>query len=89
MTLQEGQSIRYIESYIPSWLARDAGYLEGFKQRLEALMQMQDYDIIHLGEPKVIDTYACPPAPGMCTMRVEAVVSEFDCVLPMSEEEDE
>lgn len=85
----EDQSLYFLETFVPVWLTNDPGYQSAFQDRLRSLMEMREYTVDYISTPVITNTPDCPPAPGMCTMRVEAVVSEFDCVLPMSEEEDE
>jgi hypothetical protein len=77
-------SLYFREAYVPEYLAHSESYMYAFRDRLKSLMEMQDYSIVQLGEPFILSTPDCPPAPGMVTVRVEAVVREFDSVIPMS-----
>lgn len=83
------QSLYYLESFIPSWLVRDASYIEAYRDRIQALMEMQDYEVDEITMPSVIETPNCPTVPGMCVLRVEALVREYDIEVPMDEDADE
>ncbi len=73
------------ESYVPEYLTKSESYMFAFQDRLRALMEMQDFTILELGEPYILATPDCQPAPGMVTVRVEALVREFDGEVPMDD----
>jgi hypothetical protein len=83
------QSLYYLESFVPSWLTQDAGYVAAFKTRLKDLMEMQEFAVDEIDEPFVKKTPDCPSMPGMCVFRVEATVREYDVDVPDEDEEDE
>jgi hypothetical protein len=83
---ESAPTLYYAESYIPAWLAHDRGYTAALKYRIESMMKMEDFNVKEIGEPFIMPTPDCEPAPGMVTIRVEAIVTEFDCEVPMDDE---
>lgn len=83
------QSLYCLESFVPSWLIRDAGYIEAYRDRIRALMEMQDYAVDEITMPFVVETPDCPAVPGMCVFRVEAIVREYDVEVPMDDDGDD
>lgn len=81
------QSIYYIDSYVPSYLASDNAYGQALRDRIQALMEMQEWSVIEINGPRILQTPDCPPPPGMVTVRVGALVSEFDTEIVMGGDE--
>lgn len=76
----------FIESYIPHWLTRDDAYKQALVNRLEKLMDMQDFTAVSDVELFLVDSPDCPPEPGMVTIRAEVRVKEFDIQVPLTDQ---
>lgn len=77
-----------IESFVPSWLKADAGYMRSLQQCLVNRMLMQGYDVVE--GPFVEDHTGDHPAPvpvGMVLLVAWCGVQEFDVEVPMPDED--
>jgi hypothetical protein len=81
------QSVYYLASYVPTSLANDESYCQAMRDRITALMEMQDYTIDEIVGPVIFATPDCPPPDGMVNVQVTAKVHEFDTWIDSSIED--